>query len=163
LEDQIEIKGRFDPSSFASHPEMEAYIVTEKLLDALKDNPYGFIAVNYANCDMVGHTGVFEAARKAVEVVDECVGRIVERMLELDFQILITADHGNAEEMIDHKTGMIKTSHTIQPVECIYVAKDSPGKKLIKRGKLSDISLAILKLLGLEIPKEMTSDQLIID
>ena len=163
LEDQVEIKGRFDPSSFASHPEMEAYIVTERLLEDLKDNPYGFIAVNYANCDMVGHTGVFEAARKAVEVVDECVGRIVERMLELDFQILITADHGNAEEMIDHKTGLVKTSHTIQPVECIYVAKDSPGKQLIKRGKLSDISLAILKLLGLEIPKEMTSDQLIIN
>ncbi|MEW5724963.1 MAG: 2,3-bisphosphoglycerate-independent phosphoglycerate mutase, partial [Thermodesulfobacteriota bacterium] len=125
-EDQLEIKGRFDPATFASHPEMEALTVTERLLEILKDNPYHFIAVNYANCDMVGHTGVFEAARKAVETVDECVGRIVSRMLELDFYIFITADHGNAEQMVDYQTGLVKTSHTLFPVECILVAHDSP-------------------------------------
>lgn len=160
-EEQVEIKGRFDPATFATHPEMEAYIVTAELLKRLEDNPYAFIVINYANGDMVGHTGVFEAARKAIEVVDECVGRIVRRLLELDFQILVTADHGNAEQMIDYDTGMVKTSHTTFPVECIYVAKDSPGRKLIEQGKLSDIAPTVLKLLGLDVPKEMTAEVLI--
>lgn len=160
LEDQVEIKGRFDPSSFGHHPEMEAYRVTEEILERLEDNPYRFMVINYANCDMVGHTGVFEAARIAVEVVDECVGRIVARMLELDFHIFITADHGNSEQMIDYETGMVKTSHTIFPVECIYVANDSPGLKMIERGKLSDVAPTALKLLGLDIPRDMTADVL---
>ena len=162
-EDQVEIQGRFDPASFASHPEMEAFQVTETLLEALKENRYAFIAVNYANCDMVGHTGVFEAARRAVEVVDECLGRVVERLLELDAHVLITADHGNAEQMVDYDTGLVKTSHTIFPVECIYAAHDSPGRKLIGRGKLSDISPTALRLLGLDIPQEMTADILLAD
>ncbi|MEW6265719.1 MAG: 2,3-bisphosphoglycerate-independent phosphoglycerate mutase [Thermodesulfobacteriota bacterium] len=161
LEDQIEIKGRFDPATFGHHPEMEAYILTEKLLDILRDNPYAFIAVNYANCDMVGHTGLFEAARQAVEIVDECLGRIVARMLELDFHVLITADHGNAEQMIDYDTGLTKTSHTLFPVECIYVAQDSPGRLLLERGKLSDVAPTVLKLMGLAIPPEMTADLLL--
>lgn len=162
-EDQVEIKGRFDPATFASHPEMEAFIVTGEILARLKDNPYAFVLINYANGDMVGHTGVFEAAKKAVEVVDECVGRIVARMLQLDFHILITADHGNAEQMVDYETGMTKTSHTLFPVECIYLAKDSPGQKLIGRGKLSDAAPTVLKLLGLDIPREMTAEVLIKD
>ena len=162
-EDQVEIKGRFDPATFASHPEMEAYRVTEEILKRLEDNPYQFVAINFANGDMVGHTGVFEAAKKAVEVVDECLGRVVDRMLELDFHIFISADHGNAEQMINYETGMVKTSHTTFPVECIYVAKDSPGRKLLERGKLSDVALAVLKLLELPIPQEMTADQLLID
>ena len=159
-EDQIEVKGRFDPASFASHPEMEAYIVTDKFLELIEGDPYAFIAINYANGDMVGHTGVFESAKKAVEVVDECVGRIVDEMLSRDYHIFITADHGNVEQMIDYETGRIKTSHTVFPVECIYVAKDSPGKKLIERGKLSDVAPTAIKLLGLEVPKEMTADLL---
>ncbi len=162
-EDQIEIKSRFDPATFASHPEMDAYSVTEELLKRLQDNPYAFIAVNYANGDMVGHTGEFAAAKKAIEVVDECVGRIVSRLLELDAHILITADHGNADQMSDSETKMTKTSHTLSPVECIYVAEDSPGKKLIPRGKLSDIAPTVLKLLGLPIPGEMTAEVLIQD
>ncbi len=162
-EDQVEIKGRFDPATFASHPEMEAYQVTEEVLGRLDGNPYGLVVINYANCDMVGHTGVFDAARRAVEVVDECVGRVVERLLELDFHIFITADHGNAEEMIDPATGLVKTSHTLFPVECIYVAQDSPGRKLIPRGKLSDLAPTALKLLGLDIPGEMTADLLLRD
>lgn len=159
-EDQIQVKGRFDPATFATHPEMEAYIVTDKLLEILEDNPYSFIAVNYANCDMVGHTGIFEAARKAVEVVDECVGKIVKRMLELDFHVLITADHGNAEQMIDYETGKPKTSHTKFPVECIYAANDAEGKKLVEHGKLADISPTVLELLNLDTPKEMTARSL---
>ena len=162
-EDTIEVPGRFDPAMFASHPEMDAYTVTDEVLKRLEDNPYGFIAVNYANGDMVGHTGDFEAARKAIEVVDECVGRLVERLLALSAQILITADHGNAEEMTDRDTAMVKTSHTLNPVECIYVAEDSPGHKLLSRGKLADIAPTVLHLLGLDIPDEMTADNLICD
>jgi 2,3-bisphosphoglycerate-independent phosphoglycerate mutase len=161
LEDQVEIKGRFDPATFASHPEMDAYNVTEELLKRLENNPYSLIVVNYANGDMVGHTGVFDAARNAVEIVDENVGKIVNRLLELDAQILITADHGNSEQMIDYETGMVKTSHTLFPVELIYVARDAAGKSLKSGGKLADIAPTALKLLGLEIPLEMTADCLI--
>ena len=160
-EEQVEVPSRFDPSSFALHPEMDAYNVTDELLKRLENNPYDVIIVNYANCDMVGHTGVFDAAKQAVEVVDECVGKIIDRLLELDAHILITADHGNAEQMEDYQTGMTKTSHTLFPVECIYVAKDSERKNLIEKGKLSDIAPTVLKLLGLDIPKEMTANILI--
>ncbi len=162
-EDQVEIPSRFDASSFASHPEMDAEAVTAALLQRLADNPYAFIAVNYANGDMVGHTGNFEAARQAVEVVDQCVGKAVARLLELDAHVLITADHGNAEEMIDAHTQATKTSHTLNPVECLYVAKDAPGRTLRARGKLSDIAPTVLHLLGLPIPTEMTADNLLVD
>jgi 2,3-bisphosphoglycerate-independent phosphoglycerate mutase len=163
-EDDVDVPSRFDPATFASHPEMEACAVTEELLKRLADNPYAFIAVNYANGDMVGHTGDFEAARKAIGIVDECVGRVVQRLLELDAHILITADHGNSEMMIDYETGMVKTSHTLCPVELFYVAKDSPGRRLLKpRGKLSDIGPTVLKLLGLPIPKDMTANVLLLD
>jgi 2,3-bisphosphoglycerate-independent phosphoglycerate mutase len=160
-EDRVDVPSRFDPASFASHPEMEAYHVTDELLKRLADNPYHFIAVNFANGDMVGHTGDMDAAVRAIEIVDECTGRIVNRLLELDAQILITADHGNAEQMIEGQTGMIKTSHSLNPVELIYVAGDSPGKRLVKRGKLSDIAPTVLYLLGLNIPEEMTAKNLI--
>jgi len=163
LEDQVEIKSRFDPATFASHPEMEAYNVTDKLLEILKDNSYSFILVNYANGDMVGHTGDFNAAKKAIEIVDENVGRLVTRLLELDAHVLITADHGNSEQMIDYETGMVKTSHTTFPVECIYVSNNAKGKKLKDRGILSDIAPTVLYLLGLKIPKEMTAEVLIED
>jgi len=162
-EDQVEVKSRFDPAMFAGHPEMEAYNVTEEILKRLKNNPYEFIAINYANGDMVGHTGNFNAAKKAIEVVDECVGKVVNRLLELDAHILITADHGNAEQMIDYETGMTKTSHSLNPVELIYVAKDSPGRKLLPHGKLADVAPTVLYLLGLEIPKEMTADNLLLE
>jgi 2,3-bisphosphoglycerate-independent phosphoglycerate mutase len=160
-EDQVEVPSRFDPATFASHPEMDAYKVTEELLHLIEKNPYGFIAVNYANGDMVGHTGDFDAARKAIEVVDECVGRVVGRLLELNAHVLVTADHGNAEEMIDHETGMVKTSHTLNPVECIYVALDATGKRILTHGKLSDIAPTVLHLLGLVVPREMTADDLL--
>ncbi|MDP6524169.1 MAG: 2,3-bisphosphoglycerate-independent phosphoglycerate mutase [Kiritimatiellia bacterium] len=161
-EDQVDIPSRFDPAMFGSHPEMEAYTVTDALLDKLEDNAYGFIAVNYANGDMVGHTGDFDAARQAIGIVDECVGKIVSRLLELDAHILITADHGNSEMMVDPDTEMTKTSHTLCPVELIYVANDSPGKKLIERGKLADIAPTVLRLMDLEVPAEMTADDLVV-
>jgi len=160
-EDQVEIKSKLDPSSFASHPEMEAHQVTQEILKRLDDNPYQFIVINYANGDMVGHTGDFDAAKKAIETVDECVGKVVDRLLELDAHILITADHGNSEQMIEYDTGETKTSHTTFPVECIYVASDAPGTALIKHGKLSDLAPTSLQLLGLEIPEDMSADNLI--
>lgn len=161
-EDQIDIPSRFDPATFASHPEMEAYNVTDALLSRLGDNPYHFIAVNFANGDMVGHTGDLKAAIRAIEVVDACQGRLVDRLLELDAHVLITADHGNAEQMIDYETRVTKTSHTLNPVEFIYVAGDSPGKRLVEHGKLSDIAPTVLYLLGLDIPEEMTARNLIL-
>ncbi len=159
-EDRVDVPSRFDPAAFASHPEMEAYEVTEELLKRLDDNPYQFIVVNFANGDMVGHTGDMSAAIRAIEIVDECTGKIVNRLLELDAHILITADHGNAEQMVDYQTGVTKTSHSLNPVELIYVAGDSPGKRLVKRGKLSDIAPTVLSLLGLDIPEEMTAQNL---
>jgi 2,3-bisphosphoglycerate-independent phosphoglycerate mutase len=160
-EDQVEIKSRFDPATFASHPEMEAYNVTDAILKRLENNPYGLVVVNYANGDMVGHTGDFDAAKRAVEIVDECIGKLLPRLMELDAQVLITADHGNSEQMKDYVTGMVKTSHTLFDVECIYVAKDAPGTEMIPRGKLCDIAPTILQLLGIAKPKEMTARSLI--
>ena len=161
-EEQVDIPGRFDPATFASHPEMEAQFVTEALLKKLENNPYAFVAVNYANCDMVGHTGDAEAARKAVEVVDSSISKLLPRLMELDAHVLITADHGNAEQMLDYVTGMVKTSHTLNDVECIYVAKDAVGTQLAPAGKLSDIAPTVLALLGLPIPSDMTANSLIL-
>ncbi len=155
-EDQVEVKSRFDPATFASHPEMDAYNVTDELLKRLENNPYGFIVVNYANCDMVGHTGDPKAASKAVEVVDECIGKILPRLLELDAHVLIFADHGNAEQMIDYKTGMVKTSHTLN-----LVAKDAAGVRLTPLAKLSAVAPTALQMLGLPVPPEMTTPSLL--
>ncbi len=160
-EDQVEIKSDIDPATFASFPQMESAAINKELLKRLENNPYAFIVLNYPNADMVGHTGDFEAAKKAVEVVDESLGPVIDRLLELDAHILLTADHGNSEQMIDYETGMVKTSHTTFDVEMIYIANDAPGKKLIEGGKLSDLAPTTLKLLGIDIPKEMTADVLI--
>ncbi len=160
-EDQVRVDGRFDPATFASHPEMEAYRVTEEVLKRLENNPYAFVAINFANGDMVGHTGSLPAATKAVEVVDECIGTLMKRFEELDAKVLITADHGNSEQLIDYDTGLPKTSHTMNLVELIYVASDAKGAELPAQGKLSDIAPTILHLMNIEIPKEMTADNLL--
>ena len=132
----------------------------KELLKRVEDNPYAMIIMNYPNGDMVGHTGNFESARTAIETVDECVGKVVDRLLELDAHILITADHGNSEQMESYETGMTKTSHTTYPVELIYIAKDAHSRKLKSGGKLADIALTILDLMSLEPPKDMTADNL---
>ncbi len=157
-EDQVEVKSDIDPSAFASHPDMEAYRVTEEFLKRTEDNPYALIVLNFANGDMVGHTGDFNAAQKAIEVVDECIGKVVNRLLDFDAHIIITSDHGNSEQMIDYETGMTKTSHTTFPVELIYIASNADSKTLKKDGKLADIAPTILHLMNLEIPKEMTAE-----
>lgn len=156
-EDQVDIPSRFDPSSFGTHPEMEAYNLTDAILTRLQDNPYAFVVINFANGDMVGHTGQFAAAKKAIEIVDECVGKVTERVLALDGHVLITADHGNSELMKDPETGMVKTSHTLFPVEFIHVARDAHDRPLVERGKLSDIAPTVLELLGLSVPEQMTA------
>ena len=156
-EEQIEVPSRFDPASFASHPEMEAYNVTERLFSLCSEKKYDFILVNYANGDMVGHTGDFNAAKRAVEVVDACVGRVVDFFNKRNAHVLITADHGNAEEMIDHKTKTVKTSHTLNPVDLIYLAQDAHDWTLASEGILSDIAPTVLALLGLPVPEEMTA------
>jgi 2,3-bisphosphoglycerate-independent phosphoglycerate mutase len=161
-EDQIEIKSMYDPALFAEHPEMNAFDVTEDVIQQIESEQYHLIVLNYANCDMVGHTGDFEAAKVAVEVVDECVGAVVEKILAHDGIALVTADHGNVEEMMDYQMGLPKTSHTNNPVEFIYVANDYRGIKLRPRGILSDIAPTVLFLLGIPKPPEMTSENLIV-
>ena len=160
-EDQVEIKSKIDPSAYGSKPEMEAYKVTDEVLKRLEDNPYDLIVINFANGDMVGHTGNFDAAKKAIEVVDECVGKVVDKVLELDGQLLVTADHGNSEQMIDYDTGEPKTAHTTFPVECFYISKNAGKVSMQKEGKLSDIATTALKLMNIEIPEDMTADVLI--
>ena len=110
---------------------------------------------------MVGHTGDPQAASKAVEVVDECIGKILPRLMELDAHVLIFADHGNAEQMIDYKTGMVKTSHTLNLVDCFYVANDAAGVRLTPLAKLSAVAPTALQLLGLPVPSEMTTPSLL--
>ncbi|MDI6752568.1 MAG: 2,3-bisphosphoglycerate-independent phosphoglycerate mutase, partial [bacterium] len=163
LEERIEIKSMYDPATFAQHPEMNAYDVTEAVIKEIDSNKFDLIVLNFANCDMVGHTGDYQAAIKAVEVVDECVGKVIEKILSKEAIALVTSDHGNAEEMIDYKTGIPKTAHTKNPVEFIYIANDYKNIRLKSMGILSDIAPTILHLLGIDKPKEMTGENLILN
>lgn len=140
-------------------PEMSAYEVKDEVLERIRSRKYDLIILNFANPDMVGHTGVVEAAVKAVETVDICLGEIVEQMLKYDGRVIITSDHGNAEMMIDTDNGGAFTAHTTNEVPLILV-----GKKDIKlrTGILADLAPTILELLGLDKPVEMTGESLII-
>lgn len=140
-------------------PEMSAYEVTDEVIRRLDTDEYDMIILNYANPDMVGHTGVFEAAKAAIEAVDVCVGRVVDKILEKKGTIFITADHGNAEQMIDYSTGEPMTAHTTGPVPFLYVAEDA--KEMRDGGVLADIAPTMLQVMGLEIPAEMTGKSLI--
>lgn len=139
-------------------PEMSAYEVTDALLERIAEDKYDVIILNFANCDMVGHTGFLEAAVKAVETVDECIGKIVPAILEKGGQILLTADHGNSEQMIDID-GEPFTAHTTNPVPLIYIG--GPEGSKVKHGKLADLAPTMLNLLGIEVPEEMTGDLLL--
>ena len=139
-------------------PEMSAYEVTEKVLEQIENEKYNAIILNFANPDMVGHTGSLDAAIKAVEAIDECVGKIVKAVEKVNGVLLITADHGNAEQMIDYKTGEPHTAHTTNPVPLILVGMEDIK---LKEGKLADLAPTMLDIMGLAKPEEMTGESLI--
>ncbi|MBI4994327.1 2,3-bisphosphoglycerate-independent phosphoglycerate mutase [Candidatus Peregrinibacteria bacterium] len=144
--------------SYAEKPEMSAIGITDALLPKLKSQEYQFIALNFANCDLVGHSGNLQAAIKAVETVDLCLGRIVPEALKNEYCVLITGDHGNAEYMIYEGTGEPCPSHTTNPVPFIVVNGQGSG---VRKGELKDIAPTILKIMGIEKPREMTGESLI--
>ena len=140
-------------------PEMSAPEVTDRIVEAIETQRYDVIIVNYANGDMVGHTGVFAAAVKAVETLDRCMGRIVTALEKVDGEALITADHGNVEQMEDACTGQAHTAHTCEPVPFIYVGKRA--LKVREGGVLADVAPTLLTLLGLPVPAEMTGKSIL--
>ena len=142
-------------------PEMSAHAVTEKLVEAIESGKYDAIICNYANCDQVGHTGVFDAAVEAVEVVDECLGKILDALNKVDGDCLVTADHGNVEQMFDEESGQLHTQHSTLPVPFIYVG--SRQLALDEGGILADVAPTMLALMDLPQPAEMTGRSLIID
>ena len=157
-EDRILVKSP-SVATYDLQPEMSAYEVTDKLLEAIESDKYDMIILNYANCDMVGHTGVFEAAVKAVEAVDDCVGKIVSAVIAKGGAAIITADHGNADKMIDDD-GSPFTAHTTNPVPFCVIGYDC---KLREGGVLADIAPTMLKILGLSQPEEMSGKSIIVD
>lgn len=148
-------------ATYDLQPEMSAYKVCDGLVDAIKSDKYDVIIVNFANPDMVGHTGIEEAAIKAVEAVDECVGKAVDAILEVDGQMFICADHGNAEQLVDYETGAPFTAHTINPVPFIVVNYDD-SYTLREGGCLADIAPTLIEMMGMEQPEEMTGKSLLI-
>ena len=159
-EDRILVKSP-KVATYDLKPEMSAYEVCDKLVDAIKSDKYDVIIINFANPDMVGHTGVEDAAIKAIEAVDECVGKAVDALKEVDGQMFICADHGNAEQLIDETTGEPFTAHTTNPVPFILVNAD-PAYKLREGGCLADIAPTLIELMGMEQPKEMTGKSLLV-
>jgi 2,3-bisphosphoglycerate-independent phosphoglycerate mutase len=160
-EDRIEIPSP-KVATYDKKPEMSAYEVTSQLLKRLKSNAYHFIVVNYANPDMVGHTGVLKAGIKACEVVDECMAKIVSTTVDLGGVAIVTADHGNVEEMINTKTGEVDTEHSTNPVPFIVVDKKSDqGGTMLPKGILADVAPTILALMGIKKPDLMSGRNLL--
>lgn len=143
-----------DVKTYDLQPEMSAFELTDALVAAIRSHKYDAIICNYANGDMVGHTGDFDAAVKAVEAVDKCLEQIVAATEESGAELLITADHGNVEQMLDPKTNQPLTSHTSGPVPLVYVG--TSGRQFISAGSLSDLAPTLLSLLDMPIPEEMT-------
>lgn len=148
-------------ATYDLQPEMSAPIVCDKLVEAIKSGKYDVIIINFANPDMVGHTGIEDAAIKAIETVDTCVGRTVEAIKETDGILFICADHGNAEQLLDYETGEPFTAHTTNPVPFVLVNAD-PAYKLREGGCLADIAPTLIELMGLKQPKEMTGKSLLV-
>ncbi|MEG0051132.1 MAG: 2,3-bisphosphoglycerate-independent phosphoglycerate mutase [Terrisporobacter sp.] len=148
-------------ATYDLQPEMSAPELVEKVMNAIDEDKYDFITVNFANPDMVGHTGVIEAAAKAVEAVDECVGKLVEKLNSVGGCAIITADHGNAELMIDPETKKVITAHSTNPVPFILTGEEFRNAKLSEDGRLSDIAPTILDMMHLDKPEEMTGHSLI--
>jgi 2,3-bisphosphoglycerate-independent phosphoglycerate mutase len=148
-------------TTYDQMPEMSAYGVCDEVVKRIDSGQYDLLVVNFANGDMVGHTGALPAAIKAVEVVDECVGRILDAIKRQGGSAIVTADHGNCEQMIDPATGGPHTAHTTYPVELVVVADSVKGKKLRSGGRLADVAPTALQLMGLDKPAEMTGVSLI--
>ncbi len=151
-------------ATYDLQPEMSAYEVTDKLKQAIHSGEFDLLVVNYANGDMVGHTGVFASAVKAVEVLDDCIQQIADAVLENNGHLLITADHGNVEQMQDYESGQVHTQHTTEPVPFIYIhANATPEKFSVRQGgKLSDVAPTLLALMQLKQPVEMTGQSLLV-
>ena len=160
-ETRILVNSPKEVATYDLKPEMSAYEVCDKLVDAIKSCEYDVIIINFANPDMVGHTGVQEAAIKAVEAVDECVGKAVDALLSVDGTMFICADHGNAEQLVDYETGEPFTAHTTNEVPFILVNYD-PAYTLAEGGCLADIVPTLIETMGKEQPKEMTGKSLLI-
>ena len=139
-------------------PEMSAFEVKDKLVAAINENKYDFIVVNFANGDMVGHTGIYEAIEKAVVAVDACVKDVIEAAKAQDYEAIIIADHGNADHALN-EDGTPNTAHSLNPVPCVYVTENKAAK--VEDGRLADVAPTILKIMGLEVPAEMDGNVLI--
>ena len=148
-----------DVETFDLKPEMSAYEVTDAVLKAIEEDKYDVIIMNYANCDMVGHTGVMDAAVKAVKAVDECVGRVVDALVKKGGKAIVTADHGNADKMVDEE-GKPFTPHSTNPVPAIVIDPTCPKHELREGGRLCDLCPTMLKMMGMPQPKEMTGESL---
>ena len=148
-------------ATYDLQPEMSAPAVCDKLCEAIRSQKYDVIIINFANPDMVGHTGVMDAAVKAVEAVDACVGRAVEALLEVNGQMFLCADHGNVEQLTDYETGVPFTAHTTNPVPFILINYD-PAYTLKEGGRLADIVPTMIEMMGMEKPAEMTGESLLV-
>ncbi len=148
-------------ATYDRKPEMSAYRVTEKAVEALSIGSYALIVMNYANADMVGHSGNMQATMKAVEVVSDCLSRVIPAALAKGTVALVTADHGNADKMVDGD-GKPHTSHTTNPVPFIVIGEDG-SVSLRREGKLADIAPTILRIMGMPVPKEMDGKPLILE
>jgi len=158
LEERNLIPSPRDVATYDKKPEMSAREVTDELIKQIKSGQFGFMLANFANPDMVGHTGVFSAAVKAVSVLDECLGRVVRAAQESGTTVLITSDHGNVEMMTDAQTGQPHTAHTSDAVPFILVGEQTA---LGQSGLLADVAPTVLQLMGIEPPAEMTGKSLI--
>ena len=145
-------------ATYDLQPEMSAPEVTDRLVEAIGGGEFDVIICNYANADMVGHTGIYPAAVEAIEAVDRCLGRIAKAVEQAGGEMLITADHGNAEKMRDADSGEPHTAHTLGPVPLIYMGRSAT---LAKEGSLADIAPSMLRLMELEQPREMTGTPLV--
>jgi 2,3-bisphosphoglycerate-independent phosphoglycerate mutase len=145
-------------ATYDLQPQMSAAQLTDQLVQAIESRTYDTIICNFANPDMVGHTGNFDAAVKAIETIDVCLGRIVESLKKVGGEVLITADHGNAEQLIGEGTGQAHTAHTTNPVPLIYIGRPA---KMAQGGALADVAPTLLHLMDLDIPSEMSGDSLV--
>jgi len=160
LETWLEVPSPKDVATYDKKPEMSQKWVTDVLVEKLKTDEYDFMLINYAGPDMVAHTGIIGATKIAMETCDECIGRLIQEVLKKDGAVIITSDHGNAEELIDLKTGNPDTKHSTNQVPVVIVKNGLQGRELTVGG-LSDIAPTILRLMGLEIPPEMTGRDLL--